>query len=232
MSSFLAFRTAAFSLVRPCVGTPRRIPCLDMNYQQIRTVKKQKLRGLTDEAIPYDSVQLVDPVTGHLVRTTMKNLLNQDPTQKETIAINRRKKYVELIAVVEETGPIVKIIDRGEAFAKKKAQQKKHASKRVAHKEVQLTWSSAEADIAHKLTRAKEDLGKGSRVDVVFAVKHKHSPPTRVVMEKRVKATVEFMADVAREWKPSEWSPEIVAIFFEGTGTKPPGIDEPRTDSE
>lgn len=222
MSSFLAFRNAAFALVRPCVGSSRCMPCLNLNHQQKRGVKKNKPR-LTDESIPYDAVKLVDPATGHLVETTMTLLLDQD--QKKKI-VDRRKKYVELVGINETTGPIVKIVDRGEAFAKKKAQQRKEANNKVTHKEVQLTWSSAESDIMHKLNRAKEDLGKGSRVDVVFAVKPKHPPPTRWLMEKRVQTTVEFMADTAREWKASQWSPHIVAIFFEGTGAKSEGSNE------
>ncbi|EPQ31562.1 uncharacterized protein PFL1_00895 [Pseudozyma flocculosa PF-1] len=73
--------------------------------------------------------------------------------------------------------PICKLIDKKEDFNRqrdlKRKQKANEASSPSAagQKEVQLTWTVAGNDLSHKLSKARKELLKGSRINVVITAK-------------------------------------------------------------
>ncbi|KAF8883429.1 hypothetical protein BD779DRAFT_1663157 [Infundibulicybe gibba] len=163
---------------------------------------------LRDGQIPHRTVQLVDQTSGRLTPPT---------TMAEVLAsINRKTHFVELVST--EPTPIVKIIDKKEAFEKRKQQKAKakEVSKKNTQKEVQLTWGAAAGDLSHKIKRVRQELEKGSKVDLVFAPKKGQPLPTPPEMRQRVDEVVEMLSDVAKEWKEKEFQKTAAAIFLQG----------------
>ncbi|KAF9457995.1 hypothetical protein BDZ94DRAFT_1271719 [Collybia nuda] len=211
MSAFLAFRTAAFSLLRPRAPN---IPCL--RQLPIRAVHNVPTRP-RDKNIPYRIVQLVDPITGKLSEPLpLMTIIESLPDKK--------LEYVELVS--EDPAPIVKIINKKDAFEKRKLAKKKASAvaKKNVQKEVQLTWGAAEGDYAHKVGRVREELEKGHRIDLVFSHKKGQDLPTPEEMQQQVQTTVEMLADVGKEWKPPEYRGKIAAVFLQGTVVSEPVI--------
>lgn len=211
MSAFLAFRTAAFSLLRP---RGPYTPCLhQIPFRAVhKTSTPDATRRPRDMEIPFKVVQLVHPETGKLSEPmALTAVIDSLPDKK--------LEYVEL--VTKDPGPIVKIVNKKDAFEKRKLAKKKASvvAKRNTHKEVQLTWGAAEGDYTHKVARIREELEKGSRVDLVFSHKKGQVLPTPDEMREQVRATVEMLADVGKEWKPPEIKAKIGAVFLQGTAT-------------
>ncbi|KAL0949058.1 hypothetical protein HGRIS_009155 [Hohenbuehelia grisea] len=166
--------------------------------------------------IPYEIVQLKDPVT---------NSLRPPQPLKEVLAqIDQKNQFVEL--VIANPNPIVRIVQKADAYASKRQHKDKlrDAARRNVHKEVQLTWGAAMADLSHKLRKARTDLEKGYRVDLVFASKSGHPLPTPAEMHARAEETVELLADVSTEWRPRDIKRTAMAMFFQGrrVGEKDP----------
>ncbi|KAF8075869.1 hypothetical protein FPV67DRAFT_1469575 [Lyophyllum atratum] len=207
MSSFIAFRSAAISLLKPRTHRP---PC--PHHLQTRTIKQDTTSKTPprDEKIEHRIVQLVDPLTGRLT----------DPLPLRSIlaTLDRRKKYVELVSLTP--APLVKIFDKqAETQRAAEAQYKARAvARRTIQKEVQLTWSAAPGDLAHKLEKVRQELERGARVDLIFTRKKNqpHLPPEE--MQARAQEIVDSMADVAKEWKDREVRASMTAIFLQGTG--------------
>ncbi|KAJ7590592.1 hypothetical protein C8J56DRAFT_537581 [Mycena floridula] len=155
MSTFLAFRSVALSICRrqSCASTS--------NLFSTSTAAFAAAGRARNKRIPFENVTVIDE-QGGLAPGKMSQLLETIP----------KSKFVEL---VRESPPMVKIIDKEEARAKVKLKKdrEKEMKRRNQHKEFQLSWSSAEGDVAHKVERVKEMLAQGALVDVVFAPKPK-----------------------------------------------------------
>ena len=194
MSAFLAFRFAAFSVLRTR-------PTTFVKFQhgtRAMTSKSKQQKGSSPRSqnlganIRHRVVQLVDQETGK----------PGPPRNLEDIlaSIDETTHYVELVS---ETPALVKIFDKAEKkirFLAQKARAKVSA-KRNLRKEVQLTWNTQPGDIAHKLAKVREELEKGSRVDLVFAPKPKTDHPPIMVMRQRLDEFVASCADLASEWR-------------------------------
>ncbi|KAJ4484401.1 hypothetical protein C8J55DRAFT_379607, partial [Lentinula edodes] len=129
--------------------------------------------------------------------------------------VDKEVSYVELQAA--EPLAVVKIIDKKEAAARRKQakeQQKMNAKKNVK-KEFQFTWGMAIGDLEHKLDRAKAELKRGSRVDLVFAPKSGQKSPPMAQMRERMQLIADKVADVGVEWKSRELSRGIGALFVQ-----------------
>lgn len=215
MSAFLAFRTAAFSLLRP---RGSYTPCL--HQLPIRAVHNTSTPDATrrprDKEIPFEIVRLVHPETGKLSEPM--------PLTAVIGSLHKKLEYAEL--VTKDPGPIVRIVNKKAAFEKRKLAKKKASivAKRNTHKEVELTWGAAEGDYTHKVGRIREELEKGSRIDLVFSHKKGQILPTPDEMREQVRATVEMLADVGKEWKPPEIKAKIGAVYLQGTPTSEPVI--------
>jgi translation initiation factor IF-3 len=161
---------------------------------------------LRDEEIQHRMVQLVDGETGKLLPlTSLQELLR---------GINRTTHFVELVS--ETPSPIVKIISKKELFDR--ARQAKLAAKAKGkapeHKELQMTWGVASADLGHKLKKARQEIEKGNRVDIIYAPKKGQPVPAPAAREARVEETVELLKDVGFEWKPRTVEKIITVIHM------------------
>ncbi|PCH41553.1 hypothetical protein WOLCODRAFT_163197 [Wolfiporia cocos MD-104 SS10] len=157
--------------------------------------------------IPFRVVRLVNPETRHL-----------DPPASLSEVIARcepKKEYVELVA--SEPEPIVKIIKSSEVFSKKMALKERQKGKGVREeKEVQMTWGISAGDLAHKMKRVRQELEKGNRVNLVYTRKKGQVQLSPQAMEERLKATVQSLEDVGKEWKSREGAGSAIILFLQG----------------
>ncbi|KAJ3864567.1 hypothetical protein EV359DRAFT_40774 [Lentinula novae-zelandiae] len=206
MATFLAFRAAT---KRICFSPSHRIlsylPTCRLHASAIIYSRYNKLKN---EKIPFAEVHLVE-ASGQLVKIALWDLLAK---------VDKEVSYVELQAA--EPLAVVKIIDKKEAAARRKQakeQQKMNAKKNVK-KEFQFTWGMAIGDLEHKLDRAKAELKRGSRVDLVFAPKSGQKSPPMAQMRERMQLIADKVADVGVEWKSRELSRGIGALFVQSLG--------------
>lgn len=170
-----------------------------------------------DDEIKHRYVKLRHRETGKLSELmSLQTIIDSLP--------DRKKEFVEL--ATEDPEPIVKIVNKKERYEKRKLAKKKAVavSKKNSHKEVQLTWGSAEGDFTHKIGRAREELEKGSKVDLVFSHKKGQDPRTAEEMLEQLQGTVQMLVDVGREWKPQALKGKIGAVFLQGTASPDLGI--------
>ncbi|KAG6849753.1 hypothetical protein H0H93_005551 [Arthromyces matolae] len=201
MSSFVAFRSAALSLIyRPharsyAVKFVKNAALAAKGTQSKKGGKnKGPLRG-PDIEKRHRYVRLLDPKTGKLGE--------YQPTRDVLDSLSTQF-YAELIT--EHPEPIVKVFDRYLEItrANEAAYRARETARHNINKEVQLTWEASPADIAHKIEKAREDILQGARVSIVITPKKgsKRSPPD--VMRERASTTIESLMDVAKEWKERE----------------------------
>lgn len=204
MSSSIAFRAAAFSLLRP---QPSQI--LSFHHQQRRTAKKvAPAAPPRDEDIKHRVVQIVDSAGRLTIPLSLKGILD---------SLDKRCSFVQL---VKAEPPLVKIISKKMIFDKERVEKARArvSAKKNTQKEVQLTWGADSADQAHKMERMRMELEKGSRVDLVIAHKKKQVLPKPMEMQERVQEMVDSLADVSKEWKDREVRATITAVFLQGLG--------------
>ena len=118
-------------------------------------------------------------------------------------SIDPETHHVELVA--DAPDPIVKIVDTKEARERYKAAGRRSQAAARAHvrKEIQVTWSVAAGDSAHKLEKARQELVGGKTVDLIFASKKGQVVPTKQEMDARLRGVLETLVDVGREYLPS-----------------------------
>ncbi|TFK43088.1 hypothetical protein BDQ12DRAFT_642483 [Crucibulum laeve] len=226
MSAFLAFRSAAVSVLKPkTLGRPNlplpcsRLPQTVVRYNQ--TSAEEFKKYTKNEKIKYPVVKLVDPETGRL--TEPRRLVDI------IASIDKSTHFVELVTV--DNGPIVKIVSKKEAFLKRHVAkvQAKLVTQRNVQKEMQITWGTEPGDLAHKLAKVRQELEKGHRVDLAFAPKKKRKLPTPEEMKERLEEIVESFADVSKEWKEREFRNNVAAIFLQSTmPVQPPTVQPTR----
>ena len=101
-----------------------------------------------------------------------------------------------------------------------------------------MTWSMGVGDIAHKVAKIKGELGRGRKVDLVFAratgkgAGGKKERVTREMMEERVGDVVNQILEVGKEWKPREVRGGIVVVYLQGLATSVQGEKEKDREKE
>jgi len=135
------------------------------------------------------------------------------------------RKTQSLVTVVPASDgipPICKIMDKKSLRDQEKAQRKSKTSAPTV-KTVELNWAVDKNDLAHRLKKIKEFLGKGYKVEVVLAGKKKGRKATEEEARDLVKKIKEAVAEVegARENKPVEGKMLVQATYyFEGPKQK------------
>ncbi|THH13324.1 hypothetical protein EW146_g6879 [Bondarzewia mesenterica] len=169
-----------------------------------------------NQNIKYETVRVVDPET--------RKPTDPQPYKDLLKAVKAEHKYfIELVAAPSDaTGgyPLVKLISQREDAqrAKEMRQKQRLGRKHAAQKEVQLTWSVEQADWDHKLRKVREEIGKGYRADLVFALKSGQQPPKPREMEDKVSQALEALQDVAIEWQPQEKGKNTVVVHLQDKG--------------
>lgn len=185
---------------------------------------------LINNDIPYTYVRVVDPETRkplppQRLTEVINNLATELQPKKGGISAKSSvTQYAQLVAPPSEATngyALVKLVDRREAAAREKAQRlQAQASRRASEeKEIQFAWGIGAADVQHKLRKARQELLRGVRVQLVFARKAsgsiKRDPSTKAELNALVNQIVEALVDVGREWRIRDERKNMVAVYLQ-----------------
>jgi len=195
-----------------------------------RFASNAKVTHLINDDIPYKYVRVVDPETCKpLPPQRLTEVINNlgtglQPKKGGGTAKSFVTQFAQLVAAPsKETDgyALVKLIDRREAAAREKTQRLKAQSSRRAseEKEIQFAWGIEAADVQHKLRKARQELSRGARVQLIFARKAsggvQRDPPTKAKLNALVDQVVEGLVDVGREWRIRDERKKMVAVYLQ-----------------
>ncbi|KAF8485250.1 hypothetical protein DFH94DRAFT_624881 [Russula ochroleuca] len=180
--------------------------------------------------IPYKYVRVVDPETRKPLppkplTEVIDNLATEvQPKQGGGPPKTFVTQFAQLVAPPSKATDgyaLVKLVDHKVAAAREKTQRiKAQASRRASEeKEIQFAWGIGAGDVQHKVRKARQELERGARVQLVFARKatggaERDSGP----WEKRntlVAHVVEELAGVAREWRLRNEQRNMVVVYLQ-----------------
>ena len=165
-------------LVAPALGA-FHAPCacaasirIGLPFLQIRHGSIEVRKRILDRKIPFDKVRVRDETTRILgPLTSLSSVMS---------SINKEKERIELILSNPE--PVVRIISKDE-LKELYRQDKAHAKARLVHqappKQIQMTWGIGREDLDRKLEKARQEMGRGTPVDIVLGKKKRMPPLTR-----------------------------------------------------
>lgn len=195
-----------------------------------RFASNAKDAHLINDDIPYAYVRVVDPVTRKpLPPQPLTEVINNLATELQPKKGSGAPKsfvtqYAQLVAPPSEATDgyaLVKLVGRREAAAREKTQRlKAQASRRASEeKEIQFAWGIGPADVQHKLRKARQELSRGVRVQLVFARKAsggaQRDPATKTEQNVLVDEVVEALADIGREWRIRDERRNMVAVYVQ-----------------
>jgi translation initiation factor IF-3 len=180
--------------------------------------------------IPYTYVRVVDPETRKpLPPRPLADVVNNlttdiQPKQGDGPPKIFVTQFAQLVAPPSEATngyALVKLVDRREAAAREKTQRLKAKASRKAseEKEIQFAWSIGAGDVQHKLRKARQELERGARVQLVFARKasrgSQRDSATSAKQNGLVAQVVEELTDVAREWRMRDERRNMVVVYLQ-----------------
>jgi translation initiation factor IF-3 len=191
-----------------------------------------KLQDITpiNNNIPYTYVRVVDPETRkplppRLLSEVVDNLATEtQPKPGGGPPKTFVTQFAQLVAPPSEaTGgyALVKLVDRREVHAREKTQRIKAQASRKAteEKEIQFAWGIAVADVHHKLRKARQELGRGARVQLVFSRKAGGGPEsdsgTRAKQHALVTQVLNALADVGKEWRTRDERRNMIVVYLQ-----------------
>lgn len=212
MFAATAFRVLTLSCHRilPCrkVEVLRSLWSSDFSF--VRTYASAgPARRTGDDKIPFRVVRLVHPETGKL----------EPPTRLSDILESVDLKAFRVELVTEEPEPIVKIVDRRDSYQKWKEQKKafRKSLKAGEQKEIQIAWGVDDGDLKHKVTKARAELEKGYRVDIVIGPRKGQKLPNPGDMDARASEIASMLLDIAKEWKTRDVQQTTTVMSFQKT---------------
>ncbi|KAG1759056.1 hypothetical protein EDD22DRAFT_158594 [Suillus occidentalis] len=212
MLSSAVFRTLTLSchriLVPPCHKVEVFKSLWSPNFSFARTYASAgPARRIGDDKIPFRVVRLVHPETGKL----------GPPVRLSDVLESVDLKAFRVELVTEEPEPIVKIVDRRDSYQKWKEQKKaiRKGMKAGEQKEIQLTWGVDNGDLKHKITKARTELEKGYRVDIVIAPRKGQRLPKPDAMAARASEIASMLLDIAKEWRARDVQKTITVMSFQ-----------------
>ncbi|KIY47519.1 hypothetical protein FISHEDRAFT_19713, partial [Fistulina hepatica ATCC 64428] len=184
------------------------------------TKETQSEASAINENIKHKLVKLVDENNRLGPPTTVAELVQNLPRNSKNMVTH----FIQFVTKLDDrehggATAIVRQVDRA-ARVKQQRDAKRAAkvqARKNAHKEVQLSWSSTDVDVEHKMKHAEETLGKGMSVTVIFAPKPGQSAPRRDDMQVRLDAVVARLQAVGKEQKAREFSRGMGAVFLKST---------------
>ena len=246
MSTFLAFRTAVISTLKrrrvpPVLSRPisaSRPPFANDAVAKTPTKFNKNAFLLThaekaEEPKPRkktDGPLKNDKITCRSVQINHNGRLSAPTTVKYILSHLDRKGYY--ILLISHQPPIVRIVNKEEEYKRKKEEHERAKLLKVKreHKEIQLSWVTSGADAVHKLEKARKDLAKGFRVELVFAHKSNQRLPSVRDMHKTLQRTADSLADVGKEWKERVLQRKMGALFLRGV--EPPNSEPEQVEIE
>ncbi|KAI0289528.1 hypothetical protein BC826DRAFT_1031718 [Russula brevipes] len=194
-----------------------------------RLASNLKGTPLINNDIPYKYVRVVDPETRkpshpRLLAEVVDNLATETQSKHgpgpSKIFVTQFAQLVALPSEATDGYALVKVIDRKEAAAREKSQRRKaQASRRATEeKEIQFAWGIGSADVQHKLRKARKELERGVRVQLVFARKATggaRRDSRRETHDAFVTQVVDALVDVGKEWRMRDERREMVVIYLQ-----------------
>ncbi|KAI9511291.1 hypothetical protein F5148DRAFT_965577, partial [Russula earlei] len=180
--------------------------------------------------IPYTYVRVVDPETRKPLppkplTEVVNNLATEtQPKQRGGPPKTFVTQFAQLVAPPSKATDgyaLVKIVDRREAAARERAQRlKAQVSRRATEeKEIQFAWGIGAADVRHKLWKARQELERGVRVQLVFARKAtggaERDSGTKAKQTALVTRVVESLAAVGKEWRVRDERSNMVVVYLQ-----------------
>jgi translation initiation factor IF-3 len=196
----------------------------------LRFASDLKDTPLINNDIPYTYVRVVDPETRKpLPPRPLAEVVNNLATDIQPKQGGGPPKifvtqFAQLVAPPSDATngyALVKLVDRREAAAREKTQRLKAQASRKAseEKEIQFAWSIGAGDVQHKLRKARQELERGVRVQLVFARKasggSERDSRTREKQNGLVAQVVEELTDVAREWRMRDERRNMVVVYLQ-----------------
>jgi len=222
MFSPVSLRTILFS------SRHHALPRFSLPVSRFASTLKNTLPINND--IPYTYVRVVDPETRKplppkRLSEVVDNLATEtQPKQGGGPPKTFVTQFAQLVAPPSETTggyALVKLVDRREAAAREKAQRIKAQASRKAtsEKEIQFAWGIGAADVQHKLRKARQELERGVRVQLVFARKAsggaERDSRTRAKQDALVTEVVEALADVGKEWRVRDERRNMMVVYLQ-----------------
>lgn len=176
------------------ISRPLRLadPLRPCRNQVHLALPKRFMHRPKDEDIKHNRVQVVN-AEGKL----------EPPIPLATIlaSLDRKKYFVQLVT---DNQPIVKILDKQEAYKKAKAlkRAKKAADRGPEEKEIQMTWGVATGDLSHKMDKVRTELEKKNRVSLIFAPKKGQPVPPPNERDEKMNEILEMLKDIGQESRP------------------------------
>ena len=209
---------------------PRHVlPVLRPLGPGFRFASNVKDSPLINNDIPYAYVRVVDPETRKLLppkslAEVVDNLATETQLKQGGPPKIFVTQFAQLVAPPSEATDgyaLVKLVDRREAVAREKTQRiKAQASRRASEeKEIQFAWSIGVGDVQHKLRKARQELERRVRVQLVFARKAtggaERDSGTPAKQNALVEQVVEELADVGREWRMRDERRNMVVVYLQ-----------------
>ncbi|KAI8623816.1 hypothetical protein F5Y19DRAFT_347368 [Xylariaceae sp. FL1651] len=216
--------------------TRRFQPCIPDRARTLTTSRAskapvQRKKHLRDKEIPFRWVRIADPATGELSAPKRTDAVLASLPPKHSLVMvapppppqRSQKDASASAAILQPTAAICRIIDAG-AKAEAAAAAAKE-SKRVGQqtKTLELNWAIAPNDLAHKLRRLDEFLGKGMRVEILFARKKRTRKATPEEGEALLARVQEAVAQVPGATEYKQMAGHVggtVRMFIEGSKNK------------
>jgi hypothetical protein len=203
MNTFLAFRIATVSILRPC---PRRYASV------LRLPFQAHTRGIVsshpkNRHIKHEIVQILNPKGELSEPQTLSSILE---------SVNLDTHVVRLYSSDPPTVVVASKIEEKVRKLEKKAGQKLATERRkLVTKLRQITWFTQGSDLQFKLLSIKEDLEKGVRLDVQFLGKARLKSPPYAEMVERLDEVAEMFKSISKEWKGREYGRKDATLFLE-----------------
>jgi len=170
----------------------------------------ERVVGARNQRIPFRQVQMVGE-DGHL---------------GEPVALNRLLAQIDTdvnaVVLVAADPPVVKIVNLEEERLKERefeARQKVRRRLAAEDKEIQVGWTAAEGDMAHKIQLARHTLEKGDRVQLIFAMRANNAGGARTFIDDGTKVQIvarfeDALADVGKRWKEDQIAKGLWVAHF------------------
>ncbi|KAF9476474.1 hypothetical protein BDN70DRAFT_171335 [Pholiota conissans] len=244
MSAFLAFRSAAVSVLRPrrAHHFPQTTSSFFKQYStkheliqaakqrkkvkelEMEERKKNKPRPATkpkvfakhpkNNDIPHAFVQVIG-ADGQLDSTPRPLIRLLDSVNHET----------HVVRLVTHEPPLVRVLthleDKMNQLATKAEKKAAKGQKGMDTTVIQLTWHTADADYEHKISKAKEELEKGSmRVEILFKNKPRVRYPSKEEMQEEMDQVAHALSEVGQEWRTREIQRGVAKVFIQSRTQK------------
>jgi translation initiation factor IF-3 len=184
-------------------------------------------KHLRDKAIPYQWVRIADETGALSAPRRTESVLTMLPQGHSLVMVAPPPPPSASDTKLQPSAAICRIVDAAaeRAAAKAAAEVAAKESKKMAQhtKTLEINWAIAPNDLAHKMKRLDEFLGKGLRVDILFARKRGSRVATREEGQALVERVKEAAVNVpgATEYKKMDGQVgAVMRMFFEGPPNK------------